>query len=83
MKVLQILVLIFGLVILANAQNSVLSGTVYDQDGSVIPNAKTKLKDRKIKVTQRKRAMMAFMKLNYLKDFIQSKLLQTILRSLG
>jgi hypothetical protein len=40
MKVLQILVLIFGLIVFANAQTTekaVLSGTVYDVNGAVIP----------------------------------------------
>ncbi|MDQ3801509.1 MAG: carboxypeptidase-like regulatory domain-containing protein [Acidobacteriota bacterium] len=40
MKVLQILVLIFGLVVFANAQTkerTVLTGTVYDVNGAVIP----------------------------------------------
>ncbi len=43
MKFLQILVLIFGLVILVNAQandKAILSGTVYDVSGSLISDAK-------------------------------------------
>ncbi|HEX8250746.1 MAG TPA: carboxypeptidase-like regulatory domain-containing protein [Pyrinomonadaceae bacterium] len=41
MKVLQILVLIIGFAFVANAQTTekaVLTGTVYDQSGAVIPN---------------------------------------------
>lgn len=40
MKILQILVLIFGFVVLVNAQKAVLSGTVYDANGAVIPETK-------------------------------------------
>ena len=40
MKVLQILVLIFGLVVLVDAQKSALTGTVYDASGAVISKAK-------------------------------------------
>jgi hypothetical protein len=39
MKVLQILVLIFGFAIFADAQNAVLSGSVYDPNGALIINA--------------------------------------------
>ena len=51
MKVLRILVLIFGLVVLANAQKSFLSGTVYDSNGAVILGTKvyaTNVKGQKI-----------------------------------
>jgi len=40
MKILQILVLIFGLVIFADALKAVLSGTIYDANGAVIPETK-------------------------------------------
>jgi len=40
MKAFQILALIFGLVVLTNAQKPVLSGTVYDASGAVVPGAK-------------------------------------------
>ena len=40
MKILQILVLMFGFVVLVNAQKAVLSGTVYDANGAVIPATK-------------------------------------------
>ncbi len=40
MKILQILVLILGLVTFANAQKAVLSGTVYDGNGSVVTEVK-------------------------------------------
>jgi hypothetical protein len=40
MKILRILSLVLGLAVLANAQTAVLSGTVYDANGSVIVNAK-------------------------------------------
>ena len=40
MKILQILVLILGLSIFANAQKAILSGAVYDANGSVIVEAK-------------------------------------------
>ncbi len=47
MKVLQILVLIFGFVVLANAQKAILSGTVYDANGAVILDTKiTAINDR-------------------------------------
>ncbi len=54
MKFLQILVLILGLVTLANAQKSILSGTIYDQDGAIIPNAEVKLKNKKNKIYKAK-----------------------------
>lgn len=47
MKVLQILVLIFGLSVFANAQKAILSGTVQDFLGAVIPNGKIKAVDDK------------------------------------
>jgi len=50
MKVLQILILIFGLSVFANSQTtneSMLSGTVYDANGSVIPEAKVTAINRK------------------------------------
>lgn len=40
MKILQFLVLIFGFVVICNAQKAVLTGTVYDANGAVIVNAK-------------------------------------------
>jgi hypothetical protein len=40
MKVLQILVLILVFVVTENAQTSILSGTVYDANGAVIPETK-------------------------------------------
>lgn len=40
MKLLQTLVLIFGLAVFANAQKTVLSGTVYDAVGAVIVKSK-------------------------------------------
>ena len=40
MKVLQILVLIFGLLVVANAQKAILSGTVFDRNGAVIITTK-------------------------------------------
>lgn len=40
MKVLQILVLMCGLVVSLNAQKSILSGTIYDASGAVIPKIK-------------------------------------------
>lgn len=40
MKIIRVLVLIFGLVVLVNAQRSALTGTVYDASGAVIPKAK-------------------------------------------
>ena len=40
MKVLRILVLIFGLTVFVNAQKATLSGTLYDAVGAVIPEVK-------------------------------------------
>lgn len=40
MKFLQILVLIFGLAVSVTAQRAVLSGTITDKSGAVIPNAR-------------------------------------------
>lgn len=40
MRVLQILSLILGLTVFANAQTAILTGTVYDANGSVIVGAK-------------------------------------------
>lgn len=40
MKFLQILVLIFGFVVFTNAQKAILSGTVYDANGAVIPKTR-------------------------------------------
>src|SRR5688572_7508916 len=40
MKIFQIIFLIIGLTVCASAQKSVLSGTVYDANGSVVTNAK-------------------------------------------
>ncbi len=46
MKVLQVLVLIFGLSVSANAQKTLLSGTVYDQEGAVISETKITLTNK-------------------------------------
>lgn len=46
MKTLQILVLILGLTVFANAQKAILSGTVYDQLGSIIPDAQVVVKNK-------------------------------------
>ena len=51
MKLLQVLVLIVGLVVLANAQKTSVSGTVYDSNGAVILETKvyaTNAKGQKI-----------------------------------
>ena len=40
MKILQILILMFGLVVFTNAQKAILSGNVYDANGSLIVGAK-------------------------------------------
>ena len=40
MKILQTLILIFGLAVFANAQKTNLSGTVYDANGAVIVKSK-------------------------------------------
>ncbi len=50
MKNLQILILVFGLVVFTNAQNAILSGTIYDQSGAVIPNAEVILKSKRGKI---------------------------------
>lgn len=54
MKILQILVLLFSLTTLANAQTSkettVLTGLVYDDMGAVITNVKVSAKDESGKV---------------------------------
>ena len=47
MKVLWVLVLIFGLAPFINGQNSILSGAVRDTRGALIPFAVIKLKDKK------------------------------------
>ncbi len=52
MKTLRILSLIFGLVILTNAQDTVLTGTVYDESGSVVPGITIILKTQKSNVYQ-------------------------------
>jgi len=46
MKFLQILVLILGLFIFANAQNATLTGNVYDKHGSLIQYAAVKAKSK-------------------------------------
>ena len=49
MRVLQLLVLIFGLAVITNSQNidkAILSGTVYDQIGGTIQNAKIIITDK-------------------------------------
>lgn len=40
MKVLQIVILIFALNIFANAQNTILSGKIFDSNGAVMPGIK-------------------------------------------
>ena len=50
MRFLQILVLIFALLIVANAQKAVLNGTVTDTMGAVIPNAEVKAKNLEGKI---------------------------------
>jgi hypothetical protein len=47
MKVLRVLILIFALSVFANAQKAVLSGTVQDFFGAVIPNGNIKAADDK------------------------------------
>jgi len=47
MRALQVTILILAIGALANAQKAVLSGTVYDSEGSVIPGIDVKLKDKK------------------------------------
>jgi hypothetical protein len=47
MKLLQILVLILGFAVCANAQKAVLSGAVYDANGSLIVGAKVIAKNEK------------------------------------
>ncbi len=47
MKVLQILVLIFGLSVFANAQKIVLSGVIYDSQGAVVVGTNVKLTNEK------------------------------------
>jgi hypothetical protein len=46
MKFLQFLFLIFSLSIFANAQKATLVGTVYDQRGAVIPDAKVVVQNK-------------------------------------
>ena len=46
MKIFQVLILILGLSIFANAQKAILSGTVYDQTGAVIPETKITLMNK-------------------------------------
>lgn len=50
MKILQILVLMFGFVVLVNAQKAVLSGTITDKQGGLIPNAKVEAKNLEGKI---------------------------------
>lgn len=40
---MHILVLIFGLSIFANAQKAILTGTIYDRQGAIIPNVSVKV----------------------------------------
>ncbi len=47
MKFLQILVLIFGLFAVISGQKTILSGTVTDKWGAIIPNAKVEAKNLK------------------------------------
>src|SRR5215203_4041622 len=46
MKILQILVLIVSLTVFTNAQTVLLTGTVYDLNGAVIPGTKVTAKDK-------------------------------------
>ena len=46
MKFLQVLVLILGFVFIVNAQKATLSGTVYDQKGEVISEAKVIIQNK-------------------------------------
>ncbi len=50
MRVLQVLAFILGFVIFADAQEAILSGTVTDTIGSVIPNAKVEAKNLEGKI---------------------------------
>jgi hypothetical protein len=57
MKILQVLILVFGLFVVADAQNisersekSTLSGTVFDETGAVIPETKVTFTDKAGKV---------------------------------
>lgn len=56
MKILQILVLIFGLIVSINAQNAALSGAITDEFGAFIPDVKIEAKgiDSKIISTRTK-----------------------------
>jgi hypothetical protein len=47
MKVLQILILVFTLSVFASAQKAILTGTVYDPSGAVIPKTKISAKNEK------------------------------------
>lgn len=46
MKILKALFLVFCLTIFANAQKATLTGTVYDQQGAVIPGTLVKILDK-------------------------------------
>lgn len=46
MKVLRVLILMFWVVVFANAQNAYLNGIVTDELGAVIPNAEIKVEER-------------------------------------
>ena len=50
MKILQVLVLILGVTVLAKAQEVILTGTIYDFQGAVIPNSKIVATNKNSKV---------------------------------
>ncbi len=54
MKVLRILVLILGLTVFVNAQNTVLSGTVYDINKAVVVGTEILIKDTNNKIYKTK-----------------------------
>ena len=47
MKVLQILFLVLGLAVCINAQKAILTGTVFDANGAVIPKSKVTATNQK------------------------------------
>jgi len=60
MKILQILVLIFGLVVIADAQKIALSGVLYDSQGNVIVGATVKATNKKGEVLKLKATTKEF-----------------------
>jgi hypothetical protein len=54
MKGVWILVLIFGLNIIANAQRATISGQITDDYGAILPNAKVEFKDKDGKIISTK-----------------------------